>query len=140
MKEEIFRKKSLERIQSPEDLNEYIHVVNPGVWLLLAAVTALLLGALVWGIFGRIDESIPAVSEAVNGTVVCCFDAASRDLVEAGAEVKFGEFSGHIVSVDEEIHEGKCFASVKPDQPVPDGIYETDIVTGVYRPISFILN
>ena len=34
----IFRKKSLERVQSPEQLNDYIKVANPGVWLVLIAV------------------------------------------------------------------------------------------------------
>lgn len=45
----IFRKTSLDRISSPERLNDYIKVSNPGVWLILAAVAALLAAAVVWG-------------------------------------------------------------------------------------------
>ena len=33
MNREIFREKSLERVESPEQLNDYIRVASPGVWL-----------------------------------------------------------------------------------------------------------
>ena len=32
-----------------------MRVANPGVWTLLAAVIALLIGVCVWGVFGRLD-------------------------------------------------------------------------------------
>ena len=49
MSEEIFRKKSLDKVKSPENLDDYIQVSNPGVWLLLVSVIILLAGACVWG-------------------------------------------------------------------------------------------
>lgn len=52
---ELFRKKSIERVTSPEQLNDYIRVSNPGVWMILAAVVILLAGVCVWGFFGRLD-------------------------------------------------------------------------------------
>ena len=48
MENQIFRKKSVERVASPEQLNDYVRVANPGVWLALAAVLALLVGACIW--------------------------------------------------------------------------------------------
>ena len=51
MSDQIFRKKSLDRISSPEQLNDYIRVANPGIWMILAAVIILLAGVCVWGIF-----------------------------------------------------------------------------------------
>ena len=47
MSEEIFRKKNLDKIKSPENLNDYLRVSNPGVWMLLAAVIVLLIGAVI---------------------------------------------------------------------------------------------
>lgn len=44
MSDQIFRKKSLDRISSPEQLNDYIRVANPGIWMILAAVIILLAG------------------------------------------------------------------------------------------------
>ena len=46
MSEQIYREKSLERIASPEELNDYLHVTNPAVWLIMAAVIILLAGRL----------------------------------------------------------------------------------------------
>ena len=42
---DLFRKKSMEKVTSPEQLNDYIRVSNPGVWTVLAAVVILLAGA-----------------------------------------------------------------------------------------------
>ncbi len=38
----FFRKKSLDRISSPEQLTDYLRVTNPGIWIFLAAVVVLL--------------------------------------------------------------------------------------------------
>ena len=43
---ELFRKKSMDRVSSPEQLNDYIRVTSPGLWLVLAAVVILLAGML----------------------------------------------------------------------------------------------
>ena len=56
MKEDIFRKKILDRIKSPDDLKDYVRITHPGVWLLLIAVIVLLAGACIWGAFGVIED------------------------------------------------------------------------------------
>ena len=50
----LFREKSLERISSPEQLDDYIRVVSPAIWLLLIGVVLLLAGVLVWASVGSI--------------------------------------------------------------------------------------
>lgn len=50
----IFREKSLERVSSPEALNDYIRVTTPSVWIVLAAAVLLLVGMLSWSVFGRV--------------------------------------------------------------------------------------
>ena len=52
MNENLFRKKSVDRVSSPEQLNDYIRVANPSVWMVLAAVVILLAGVIVLRIFG----------------------------------------------------------------------------------------
>ena len=46
MKSQLFREKSMERVSSPEQLNDYIRVANPSIWICLAAVIILLKGVL----------------------------------------------------------------------------------------------
>ncbi len=53
-KNSVFREKSIRRVSSPEELNDYIHVTTPSVWIVLIALVVLLVGMLVWSIFGEI--------------------------------------------------------------------------------------
>ena len=51
----IFRQKSIDRVSSPEQLNDYIRVTTPTVWLVLLALVILLLGMLAWSVFGTVE-------------------------------------------------------------------------------------
>ena len=51
----IFRQKSIQRVSSPEELNDYIRVTTPSVWVVLAALIVLLVGMLTWSIFGTLE-------------------------------------------------------------------------------------
>lgn len=53
-KPSIFREKSLQRISSPEEMQDYIRVTRPAVWVILAAVILLLAGMIVWAVFGTV--------------------------------------------------------------------------------------
>jgi len=50
----IFRQKSIDKVSSPEKLDDYIRVTKPSVWITLAAIGILLVGTIVWGIFGEL--------------------------------------------------------------------------------------
>ena len=54
---QIFREKSLERVSSPEQLDDYIKVTTPSVWIILAATIVLLAGMIIWGVFGKIERN-----------------------------------------------------------------------------------
>ena len=51
----IFRQKSMEKVSSPEELNDYIRVTNPSVWVVLLALVLLLIGMLSWSILGTVE-------------------------------------------------------------------------------------
>lgn len=51
----IFREKSLKRISSPEQMDDYIRVTSPSVWLILMAIIVLLIGIVVWAVFGTVN-------------------------------------------------------------------------------------
>ncbi|MGD1909800.1 MAG: NHLP bacteriocin system secretion protein [Rivularia sp. (in: cyanobacteria)] len=61
--EKLFRKESLERLSSPERLDQLMQVVNPRDWLPLTSLGVFVVMALVWSIFGRIPmtENAPGV-------------------------------------------------------------------------------
>ncbi len=62
---QIFRENSIERVTSPEQLDDYIKVTTPSVWLILAATVILLAGIFIWGIFGKIEVNTPDGVEIV---------------------------------------------------------------------------
>jgi hypothetical protein len=51
----VFRKKTLERISSPDQLTDYLCVTNPGIWVILVAVILLLAGVFAWSMVGTLE-------------------------------------------------------------------------------------
>ncbi|MGB4213947.1 MAG: HlyD family efflux transporter periplasmic adaptor subunit [Dethiobacteria bacterium] len=54
----LFRKSSLERIATPERLNEYIKITHPGIWSVLLACLALLAAVTFWAFHGSIPDTV----------------------------------------------------------------------------------
>ncbi|MCL2663466.1 MAG: hypothetical protein FWE83_09100 [Oscillospiraceae bacterium] len=57
MENRIFRKSALDRISSPEQLNEYMKVAGPGVWCIMAGLVVTFAAFIVWGLLGSIPET-----------------------------------------------------------------------------------
>lgn len=58
MAKEIFRKVSLERLSSPEQLDQLMQVTSPRGWVSLVAIGGLLVCGLFWGFLGYIPTKI----------------------------------------------------------------------------------
>ena len=54
MNNQLFREAAIKKVSSPEALNDYMKVTTPRVWIILIAVALLLIGAIIWGIFGSV--------------------------------------------------------------------------------------
>ena len=52
---DIFREKSIKRVNQPDDLNDYIRVTTPSVWIALIAIALILVAILGWMIFGTVE-------------------------------------------------------------------------------------
>ena len=48
MKTNLFRKEAVEKITSPEDMNTYVKVLSPRVWLILVGIGAAVVGLAVF--------------------------------------------------------------------------------------------
>ena len=70
----LFRQKSIDKVSSPEKLDDYIKVTTPSVWITLAAIVILLAGIIVWGTFGELTvhnadgttEKVTPISFIIN--------------------------------------------------------------------------
>ncbi len=58
MQKSIFRKVALERLSSPEQLDQLMKVTHRRGWLALGAVIVLLATAVVWGVFGTVSTKV----------------------------------------------------------------------------------
>lgn len=99
MNGQLFRKKSLDRVSSPEQLNDYIRVLNPNVWMVLAAVIIFLVGVCVWGIFGHLDTVIKTAGECRGGVVTCYVKESDISAVQTGMEITVDGKTGTVTDV-----------------------------------------
>jgi len=54
----LFRKSSLERVSSPDKLNEYIKVTNPSLVVILIAIFSILVAGIIWIFCGTVPKTV----------------------------------------------------------------------------------
>jgi len=100
----IFRKVSLERLSSPEQLDQMVQVTDPRGWIALAGLGALLLATVAWGIWG----SIPTEAQ---GDGILLRQGGISDLVSNAA----GQVQEMLVGVGDVIEKGQPVARIQQD-------------------------
>lgn len=157
MNNRIFREKTIARISSAEELNDYIRVSNPSVWMVLSAVIVLLIGVCVWGIFGKMDTRIPAAAVVKDGTATFLVGETAAGKMDPGKtaviqdrEMVILAVSDQMIPVTEELGAGVLhMGQLQPGEwvcPVtaacdlPDGVYMGEIIAEQISPMSFVLN
>jgi HlyD family secretion protein len=68
-KPSVFRQAALDRLASPERLDELMQVTGPKAWLALSALGVLLLTLVGWGILGRINTRVEGQGILMGGDV-----------------------------------------------------------------------
>ncbi|MCF4967005.1 NHLP bacteriocin system secretion protein [Nostoc sp. CMAA1605] len=98
-KESIFRKESLERLSSPERLDQLMQIVNPLDWLPLATLGAFIVLGLVWSIFGRIPITVSGKGILIKPNQVVTFESPISGQLKS-LNVKTGQCieKGHIIA------------------------------------------
>lgn len=125
MENQIFRKKSIDRIASPEQLEDYLRVTGLPVWALLISVILLLAGLFIWSGFAVIESYAAGTAYAENHALTVVFeDEYAAQNVTPGMTVLIGEESGQITSVGRDA-EGRLIAVCSAD--LPDGRYEAKV-------------
>ena len=140
MEDELFRKKNLDKVKSPESLDDYIKVSNPGVWLLLTSVILLLAGAIIWGIFGKIDSSVQVAVRVENKNAVCYVSDEIVMNVNPGMTIQIEDFETTIGDIGEKMEDVGYVCELSSNGSLEDGFYTGKIIIKSYKPLSFILN
>jgi HlyD family secretion protein len=101
----IFRKVALERLSSPEQLDQLLQVTDPKGWLALGALGLLLLTSVGWGVFG----SIP--TEARGEGILL-----RRGGVTSVVAAENGQVEEILVSVGDVIEKGQVVARIRQEE------------------------
>src|SRR5262245_29747323 len=89
MENQIFRKVSLERLSSPEQLDQLMQVTSPRGWIALIGLSIILVTAVLWGVFGTISTTVEGQGvlirpEGVNAVISSQSGIVTSVLVRVG--------------------------------------------------------
>ena len=156
-KVKLFREKSLEAVESPESLNDYLRVTSPRVWLVMAAVIALLIGGILWGIFGHIRTTAEFAVDVGPEKSVCyvTYESIGKVLTRGVINIEGTDYplvTNDDLSVDFVSDEtpprvlllgklsiGDPVIAVRVMTDLPEGVYQGEVVTEDLRPVSLLL-
>ena len=153
----LFRERSLETIESPESMNDYLQVTSPGIWLVLGAVIAILIGAVIWSVFGRINTyvNVAVVSEDSSQTCYVPYDklegvmsagVVSVDGIDYGLRMDadtetliISESTNPYIRVKGDFHVGDVAVKIPVEGGLPKGVYSGTVITESLQPITLLL-
>ena len=85
-----FRKKSLEKLSSPEQLDTLLKITTPSGWVALATVGFCLAVCVAWGVYGRIPTKLSGSGILLNPRGVFVVTATSTGILDS-LKVKLGQ-------------------------------------------------
>ena len=121
-------------MQSPDNLNAYIQVSNPGIWILMVSIAFLLLGLCIWGCFGQLHTQVQGQARCENGVVSFLLPENNAAGVQPGMTAQLGGQTGTVSQVSGDV------CTIETEQPLADGVYSVTILVETLAPISFLLN
>lgn len=155
MNDTIFRKKSLERISSPDQLDDYLKVSSPSVWVVLAALILALAAAGAWCFFGSMPTTVSSVGIHQEAGTVCFVTAEEGYSIEPGMQVQFTPtgsdetVTGEVIQIEEPVTAQEAGVSVKAEWlsmpgdwvcPVTVKVKEDELPVGASLEVSIILD
>lgn len=102
MAKDLFRKAAIDKISSPEQLDDVIDIISPKSWIILIAAILILAAAVIWGIWGNISYKVHGNGIILNSEGISKFQS---------------DISGRIVSINvikgNYVHRGTILAEIE---------------------------
>ncbi len=145
MNDNLFRKKNLDRISSPEQLNDYIKVSNPSVWLIIGAMFIIAIAFSVWAFSGNITSEVSGTgvfqgsSQESVESVICYIDANYASKISEGMPVRIynrtkpmeAYVNGEVIKISQVPVKQEDILHSYSSEYVADSILEADYGIGV---------
>ena len=132
----LFRKKTLDRISSPEQLTDYLRVTSAKTWIVFTIIVLFLIGLFAWASIGTLETKTPVKILVDNHTATII--PLSNDAIEEGMEVRIiDDYEYDIVSISTDEY-GRTYGIAQMND-IPDGTYDGTVVVDVIHPIDFLI-
>lgn len=154
MSDNVFRKKSLEELDKHDELNAYLKVARPTIWISLSLILIILIGILTWGFLGKIEVKVIGAAEVKNNVLTNYIRKDSFKDVKENQTIKFNDKICTIISIDNPIQVTKDFNEYlkqkgefligeyvypcKANIECEDGYYITETITDIVAPLSYV--
>ncbi len=101
----MFRKEALEKLSSPEQLDQLLKVTSPRGWLALVGLSVLIEVVVIWSILGSIPSTVRGQGILIRGDAVQLIDApqsgrVSKLLVNAGDNLQVNQVVAMMTTSD----------------------------------------
>ena len=145
MTNSLFRKSTLDRVSSPEQLTDYIRVATPGVWVFVLTLVVVIGTLLVWGFAGRLITTVDGDAVMENGQAVCYLSVSDAERVKPGMTAVVDSDSKATVQsadyVSDGAHTGEVRVVLALEGSTPQtASFPLSVVVESVRPIDFLLN
>ncbi len=160
MNRSVFRKKSLDRMESPEQMDDYIQATSPRLWPVLAAVAVLVTAVVVWSFTASLTSEVSLQAYLKNEHAVCYITPEMAKTLSVGMRIRAEGETGAIIEIGQNPLSRQEVATIigndyvfdtldVPEWSVPvvismpsspDGIVEISVITGSVHPAEFVLN
>jgi hypothetical protein len=87
----MFRQKALDRLSSPEELDQLMHITSPRLWLALVGVLGLLVAGFLWTVFTTIPTTVSAQGALVRGSAQASAQPVVFATVQDGSQIHAGQ-------------------------------------------------
>ena len=126
MGNQLFRKESLDRISSPEQLHDYMRVTSPRMWMILSAIAALLIGFIVYASTTTMESTININVLVDHGDISADVSFSQPDIITMQMPVRFADRTGYVQDI---IQTRKLSLELKfdSDTELKDGYYVMEL-------------
>lgn len=126
------------RLSSPEQLNDYLRVTNPKIWVLLAAIALLLIGLVAWSVVTSIESYATGTAVVESGELSITFeDENSAKFVETGMTIEIGDVKTDVLAVGMD-RDNNITATAQAN--VPDGTYQVRVAYKTTQVVKMLFN
>jgi len=155
MANNLFREKNVEKVASPDNLDAFLRVTNPSMWIAFAAIVVLLIGGLVWSFTGTIESKVNAVIVSNDKGTTCYVSEKNVADLKEGMTVRVGTETYKLTGGSPNalltsitlsdyamqlggFQDGEYVYALTLDKNLEPGNYKCEIVLETMHPIDFL--